>query len=195
MTFAALVMRRGGRTTGLICLTTMAMFVAGCRTTQPPPIQTRAVEPPHPVPQISPWPGTLASALRAAETSKYDEADRILLDFSVKHVNTSEGAESDFWRALLKLDPSNAKVTYREQRALLDSYLDIGSAAPRYAEVQILRRMVEASDSTQYLLSSLKQNAEAREKRLEDEIRRLTELNERTAAELDRIKRRLAPKP
>ncbi len=195
MTFAAMATRAGKRAVGSVCLTTLALVVTGCRSQQPPPVRTRVVEPPHPVPQISPWPGTLASALRAAETSKYDEADRILLDFSVKHVNTPEGAESDFWRALLKLDPSNEKVTYREQRALLDGYLDIGSAAPRHAEVQILRRMVEASDSTRYLLTSSKQNAEAREKRLEEEIRRLTEVNERTAAELERIKRRLAPKP
>jgi hypothetical protein len=170
--------------------------VTGCRSRPEPPAPARVVEAPRaPVPQISPWPGTLASALRAAESARYNEADRILLEFSVKHANTPEGAESDFWRALLKTDPANSKVTAREQLALLDGYLDNGPNAPRYAEVQILRRVVEASDSTHALLTTVRLSAEAREKARDEEIRRLNELYDRTAAELDRIKRRLAPKP
>lgn len=173
---------------------TVAMLFVGCRPHPAPPPPVRVVEQPKPLPPISPWPGTLSSAMHAAESGKFDEADRVLVEFSVKHANSAEGAESDFWRAMLKLDPANAKVSTREQLALLDAYLDIGSAAPRYAEVQILRRMVEASDSTRALMGTIKLNADARAKRMEEEMHRLQELNDRTAAELERIKRRLAPK-
>ena len=170
---------------------------AGCRPRPAPlpePVR-REVEPPPLAPVLSPWPGTLASALRAAESGRYDTADRALLDFSLKNARTPEGAESDFWRALLKLDPANANVTVREQLALLDGYLGNGPSAPRYAEALILRRVVEASDSTRALLATLRSSSEAREKARDEEIRRLNELYDRTAAELDRIKRRLAPKP
>lgn len=175
----------------------LGALAAGCHRRAAPPAEPvrREVEPPPLAPVLSPWPGTLASALRAAESGRYDDADRTLLEFSLKHARTPEGAESDFWRALLKTDPANAPVSAREQLALLDGYLGHGPAAPRYAEALILRRIVETSDSTRALLAAVRASAEAREKARDEEIRRLNDLYDRTAAELDRIKRRLAPKP
>ena len=144
---------------------------------------------------ISPWPGTLAAALRAAENGRFDEAERTLVEFSVTHAGKPEGAESDFWRALLKVDPANRGVTARAQTAMLDAYLSGGSNQPRFAEALILRRVAEAMDSTHALLVTVRASAEAREKTRDDEIRRLNDLVDRTSAELERIKRRLAPKP
>lgn len=169
-----------------------------CRRPAPPPepAPEPAVLAPTPsVPPISQWPTTIASALRAAESGRYDEADRILLEFSVKHAGTPEGAESDFWRAFLKTDPANHDVAPREQLSLLDAYLGAGSATPRYHEAVILRRIVEAMDSTRSLLTTMRASAEAREKTRDDEIKRLNDLVDRTTAELDRIKRRLIPRP
>ena len=190
---------RGGAAARRFALGTalLGTVAAGCRPRPAPPAEPvrREVEPPPLAPVLSPWPGTLATALRAAESGRYDDADRTLLEFSLKHARSPEGAESDFWRALLKTDPANNNVSAREQLALLDGYLGNGPTAPRYTEAQILRRIVETSDSTRALLAAVRASAEAREKARDEEIRRLNDLYDRTAAELDRIKRRLAPKP
>lgn len=172
-----------------------AMLAGACRQPAPPP-----APPPAPIvfpaaPPLSPWVGTLARALREAEAGRFDDAERILADFSVGNAGTPDGAESDFWRALLKTDPANRDVTPRESMALYDAYLDGGSALPRHAEALILRRVVESMDSTRVLLSTVRASADARQKARDEEIRRLNDLVDRTTAELERIKRRLAPKP
>ena len=168
---------------------------AGCQRTVAPvpaPVAAVVIAPP---PSVSLWPGTLASAIRLAEAGRFDEAERMLTDFSVAHAGNAEGAESDFWRALLKTDPANRSVTPRESMALYDSYMSGGAMLPRYAEAQILRRVVESLDSTRVLLSTIRASADAREKTRDDEIRRLNDIVDRTTAELERIKRRLVPKP
>ncbi|MBK6487897.1 MAG: hypothetical protein IPF98_13720 [Gemmatimonadetes bacterium] len=172
------------------------LLAGACHRAPPPPIPVPEVQtvlaPPA---ALSPWTGTLASALRAAESGRFPEAERILTDFSLEHAGTGDGAESDFWRALLKTDPANRAVTPRESMALYDSYLSGGSALPRYAEAMILRRVVESMDSTRALLATVRASASAREKTRDEEIRRLNDEVDRTTAELERIKRRLIPKP
>ncbi len=180
-------LRRGGW-----CV--VALLAVGCQRPTPAP---PAVAPIVPVaaPPISPWPGTLANALRSAESGKFDDAESLLSQFSVDHAGTPDGAESDFWRALLKTDPNNRKATPRESMALYDAYLSGGPGMPRYAEAQMLRRVVEALDSTRTLVSTMRASYESREKGRDDEMRRLNDALDRTTAELDRIKRRLTPKP
>ncbi|MEO6444956.1 MAG: hypothetical protein ABIZ91_01460 [Gemmatimonadaceae bacterium] len=171
------------------------LLVVGCRS-RPTPGPSRSA-PPVAIatpPPLSPWPGTLAAALRAAENGRFGDVEQMLVEFSVQHAGTPEGAESDFWRALLKLDPNNRGVSPREQTSMLDAYLSGGSTQPRYAEALILRRVAEAMDSTRALLATVRASAEARDKGRDDEIRRLNDLVDRTSAELERIKRRLAPK-
>ncbi len=180
----------------LVSATALAALLSCAKSKPPaPPPQPVVIAPTPAPPPISPWPATIAAALRAAETGRYDEAERLLVEFSVKHAGTPEGTESDFWRALLKLDPDNRGVAAREQLALLDAYLGAGSSAPRYAEAVILRRVVEAADSTRALMSTMRASAEAREKARDEEIKRLQDALDRTTAELERIKRRLLPRP
>jgi len=136
----------------------------------------------------------LATALRAAEAGQFPEAERILTEFSVKNAGSAAGAESDYWRALLKLDPANRGVSPREPMALFDAYLGGGNSLPRHTEATILRRVVEAMDSTRSLLTTVRASADAREKAREEEIRRLNDVIDRTSAELERIKRRLTPR-
>lgn len=171
------------------------LLLGACHRAPPPPIPVPVVQtvlaPPA---ALSPWTGTLASALRAAESGRFPEAERILTDFSLEHAGTADGAESDFWRALLKTDPANRAVTPRESMALYDSYLSGGATLPRYAEALILRRVVESMDSTRALLVTVRASASARDKSREEEIRRLNDEVDRTTAELERIKRRLIPK-
>jgi hypothetical protein len=173
-------------------LSTAAIGAACQRPAPLPP----AIPIPEPLaPAISRWPATLGEALRAAEVGRFDDAEEILTGFSVEHAGTPDGAESDFWRALLKTDPANRKATPRESMALYDAYLSGGAALPRYAEALILRRVVEALDSTRTLLATVRASADAREKARDEEIRRLNDVVDRTTAELERIKRRLIPRP
>lgn len=172
----------------------LALGIA-CRPAAPPPAPLPVPVVLPAAPPLSPWVGTLARALREAENGRFEEAERLLAEFSVANAGTPDGAESDFWRALLKTDPANRDVTPRESMALYDAYLGGGPALPRYAEALILRRVVESMDSTRVLLATVRASAEARQKSRDDEIRRLNDLVDRTTAELERIKRRLAPKP
>ena len=155
----------------------------------PPPIVV-----PDPLP-VSPWPAILATALRSAESGRYDEAEQMLMDFSVRHAGTGDGAESDFWRAMLRLDPANHMSTPRQALPLLDSYLSGGASLPRHAEVQVLRRLAEAIDSSRTAVSALQGALDARQKARDDEIKQLNDDLNKTMAELERIKRRLIPKP
>lgn len=185
---------RGGLRRRSSLLMVASAAVTGACVARPVPLAsppaTTAVQPAQ---QISAWPTTLAAALRAAESDRYAEADRILLEFSVRNAGTAEGAESDYWRALLKVDPANRGVAGGEQLALLDAYLSSGPASRRYPEVLVLRRIVETMDSTRALLTAVRTSAGAREKAKDEEIRRLNDLYERTSTELERIRRRLVP--
>jgi acyl-CoA reductase-like NAD-dependent aldehyde dehydrogenase len=137
----------------------------------------------------------LAGARRAAEGGRYQEADRILGEFAVQHPQSTEGSEADFWRALFRADPANTESTVREQLAAFDSYLSGGKSMPRYAEAQVLRRMVEVIDSTRALIVAVRAAADARERAKTDEVKRISDELEKAVTELERIKRRLTPKP
>jgi hypothetical protein len=160
-----------------------------------PPVRPPAPPPPTPIPEISPWPGVLVRAQRLADAGRYAAADEVLADFAVKNQGTAEGAEADFWRALLKADPLNPETSVREQLAALDTYLNGGPDMPRYVEAQVLRRLVEAVDSTRALVVAVRTAAGARAEAKNDEVKRLADELEKAVAELERIRRRLAPRP
>ncbi|MFN8572831.1 MAG: hypothetical protein U0132_12355 [Gemmatimonadaceae bacterium] len=169
------------------------LFVlAGCSrpAQRPVPIAAPPVLPP--VAAVSPWPGILRQAQQAADAGDYATADRLLAEFGVAHPKTPEGAEADFFRALYKADPPNAAATIREQLGAFDAYLVGGSAQPHYAEAIVLRRLLESTDSLRALVAAVRTTQDARARAREDEIRRLTDVLEKTTAELERIKRRLA---
>lgn len=154
----------------------------------PPPIEL-------PVPELDPWPGILAQAHRLVEVGDYAAADRVLAAYAIEHQGTPEGAEADFWRALFKVDPLNRAVTTREKYAALDTYLHGGPTMPRYLEVQILRRLMESVDSTRAVVAAVQDTAEARATARDDEVRRISEELDKAVAELERIRRRLVPRP
>jgi hypothetical protein len=167
-----------------------------CRQAPEPAPEPALIEAPTPnPPPISLWPATLSDALRAFNAGRNEDADRILREHSARMAGTPEGAESDFWRAMLRADPGNAVGSPREHIALFDAYLAAGPSAPRYAEAQIFRRLLEALDSTRTAVTALRALAETRDKARDDEVRRLSEDLDKTMAELERIRRRLTPKP
>jgi hypothetical protein len=144
---------------------------------------------------VSSWPTTLAAALRAADSGRFAEADRLLQQHALSNAGTTEGAESDFWRALLKADPSNTGPTMRERMALMDAFLASAPASPRTTEATTVRRLLEALDSTAAVLTTVRGSSESRARTKDEEIRRLTDELDRTRAELERIRKRLNPRP
>jgi hypothetical protein len=182
-------MRRAIVVVGLM----VAGLVAGCaRPAAAPPLQQA---PPPAPPPISAWPGTLAMAGRAAEQGKYAEADAILAKYALDHAGSADGTEADFWRALLRLDPFNTRATLRDAITALDSYLNAGPASARYAEARILRRLLESIDSSRAQLVVARAAADSRDRTRDEEIKKLGDELDKTMAELDRIRRRLAQKP
>jgi hypothetical protein len=179
------------RTLGSLALVALA---TACLARHPRP-ETAPTPPIPAAPTVSPWPGVLASARRAADAGRFADADRVLSEFAVQHPQSPEGAEADFWRALFRSDPANRDATIREQLAAFDSYLNGGPSLPRYAEAKILRRMVETVDSARAVIVAVRAAADVRERAKNDEVKRLSDELEKALAEMERIRRRLSPKP
>jgi|RhiMetdeSRZDD1v2_1073273.scaffolds.fasta_scaffold114951_3 hypothetical protein len=171
----------------------LTLAATACHRPAPPPVVQQAPTPAPP--PISPWPGTLANANRAAEQQKFDEADAILAKFALDHPGSAEGAEADFWRALFRLDPFNTGASSRDALAALDSYLNAGPATARYAEARILRRLLESLDSSRSQLRGARATADSLGRARDEDIRKLGDELDKAMAELDRIRRRLAQKP
>jgi hypothetical protein len=174
-------------------LVAAATLAAACGKSPPPQIPAPRVEPATTVaPPVSPWPGTLLLAQRSVDAGDYAQADRVLQEFAVSHPGSAEGAEADFFRALFKADPANASIDYREQVGAVESYLAGGPALPRYHEAIVLRRLIDAVDSARTQTGVVRRLGQERERSRDEEIRKLTDRLEKTEAELERIKRRLA---
>ena len=171
----------------------LLLLTLACRGA-PVPAPVLAAPPPAlpSVSDVSPWPATLRQAQQAAESGDYSAADRLLSAFGISHPNSAEGREADFFRAVFRADPANHAASIREQLSAFDAYLTGGAAFPRYGEALVLRRLVESSDSLRALVDAVRTTQEARARAKDDEVRRLTDVLERTTAELERIKRRLA---
>jgi hypothetical protein len=178
-----------------LMLLAMALAVDLTACARPPRVPAAEQAPPPAPPPISAWPGTLAAAVRSADQGKYDEADATLARYALDHPGTAEGAEADFWRALLRLDPNNTRANLRDALSALDSYLNAGPTAARFSEAKILRRLLESLDSSRSQLVAARASADAQNRARDDEIRKLGDELDKTMAELDRIRRRLAQKP
>ncbi|MGH7713501.1 MAG: hypothetical protein ACREOG_19595 [Gemmatimonadaceae bacterium] len=180
-----------------VALLGMALVLDGAACARPARMPAAEQAPPPAPPPISAWPGTLATAVRFAEQGKHDDADALLAKYALDRAGSAEGAEADFWRALLRLDPFNTRTrtSLREGMAALDSYLNAGPAAARYDEAKILRRLLESLDSSRTQLITARAAADSRDRARDDEIRKLGDELDKTMAELDRIRRRLAQKP
>jgi acyl-CoA reductase-like NAD-dependent aldehyde dehydrogenase len=170
----------------------LAALACAPKSAAPPPAAAPA---PEPVPSVSPWPGVFSRALRAADAGRFADADRALSEFAALQPLSPEGQEATFWRALLSVDPANSESTVRDQVAAFDAYLAAGPSLPRYHEAKVLRRMVEAMDSTRAMIVAVRAAADARERARGDEVKRLSDELEKTVAEMERIKRRLSARP
>jgi hypothetical protein len=145
------------------------------------------------------WATALAQADREVLASRFGVADRVLADFADRHPNTSESYDALLWRALYKLDPTNATATPRDAEALLDNYLSASLAVPHRGAAITLRRIAVALDKPAPAPVASTTNAAptpATDKSRDEEVARLRDELAKANAELERIKRRVAtPKP
>ena len=143
------------------------------------------------------WAPLFAQSSQEAAAGRFAVADKLLADFSVRYPASAEAADAMYWRALYKLDPNNGSAAPRDAAVLLDGYLASGTAAHRM-EAQALRRVATVLDARAVAASASPAKTDvvrAEDKARDEEIQRLKEELGKANAELDRIKRRLAPKP
>jgi hypothetical protein len=174
-------------------LAALLLFSAmGCLPRQPAAAATKAPT------AASEWASVSALAQEEARDSRPAVADRLLTDFAQRFPDTPESAEVPYWRAVFKLDPSNAASNH-EAIALLDSYLANAPNGPHRTEALAMRRTASALETRSAALAAAQlatPTPKFDEKAHEEELARLRDELGKANAELARIKRRLArPKP
>jgi hypothetical protein len=154
------------------------------------------------------WNSVLALAQQRAAAASFDAADSILADFATRNRGTSQALETTYWRAVLKLDPTNKNASVPMALSSLDAYLADARPREHVAEAAALRHIGAQLDAINRLVASTQAQAaganttsprvetrggevtstEAEVKRLKDELAKAN-------AELDRIRKRLAQPP
>jgi tRNA isopentenyl-2-thiomethyl-A-37 hydroxylase MiaE len=146
----------------------------------------------------SEWPAVYTKAMTDARESRLSVADSALVEFARRHPTSPEALEVPYWRALLKLDPSNPIAT-RESLAMLDSYLAHTPAGQHRMEADAIKRLAATLEARNTALAAIPPSTVARpeEKAAQEaELQRLRDELAKANAELARIRRRLArPRP
>ena len=169
---------------------------------------------------IRDWPPVLDLARRQAAEGRFGSADTTLMNFAIQYPSSNEAAETMYWRALFKLDPSNRASSFPAAIASLDAYLAAEKKRKHVDEAATLRRVAGQMDG----LNKLAANALVQPKdtttaapgipkvpgaepkpaapdpttvsaAAEAEIKRLKDELSKANAELERIRRRLAQPP
>ena len=169
------------------------------------------------------WKAELAYTQQAVAQGHYPQADSALLAFAIAHPASREAAESEFWRALVALDPRNEHHSAAEAIRALTAYSSYPEPRDHDLEADVLRRTASAltalseataqaasqADSARTQADSVRTEADsarlarASRDRTREEVQRLRDSLDKvvsalteTNQELDRIKKRLtAPKP
>lgn len=173
-----------------------------------------------PPPAQRTWPMALAVAKAFTLDSHFDSADSALADFATRNPSTPEALETVYWRALLKMDPSNPHAALPDAISWLDAYLADSRPREHVVEATTLRRiahqleslsrlaasaMTQAKDATQNAANAKAQVADANARAAdvakevpqsaEAEIKKLKDELAKATAELERIRKRLSTPP
>jgi hypothetical protein len=145
----------------------------------------------------SEWPTVYSRAMTEASESRIGAADRTLADFAQHYPGSPEAAEVPYWRAVIKLDPSNA-TSLREAITSLESYLASAPAGTHRPEAGTFRRLGLALEQRNAAIAAMPTVAAVHpeDKAREEELQRLRDELSQANAELARIRRRLTrPRP
>lgn len=150
----------------------------------------------------------LSEARQDASVGRYADADHALARFSEQHPGTDEALETNYWRAVVRLDQGDREAS-TPALSLLDRYIATSASLPHRLEAITLRHLASQLDAAARLASanvttptsaphaSIPSSIVSLDLRArDDEIQRLKDELAKANDELDRIKRRLAtPKP
>ena len=170
----------------------LAASVAGCGI---PRGGAGLLEESEPASAASRWPVVLITAQNDVDQARHDEADRRLREFAAEYAQSAEALESTYWRAVFMLDPANTTGTPREAAGLLERYLAARSPLVHRAEATVLQRLAKNLATPREGQPATPAPARASDPAREAEIKALKDELEATKAELERIKKRVAPPP
>ena len=146
------------------------------------------------------WSTTLATVRTLVGRTEHAHADSILGDFRARFPGTPSAVDALFWRGMLRADPMNRAQSRRDASADLEAYESGGVLHTHAEEAALVRRLLVQVDS---LRASVVQERTAASvliprdslKPRDEEIVRLRTELDQTRAELERVRRRLAPPP
>jgi hypothetical protein len=163
------------------------------------------------------WPTTLSMAQFRVSEGKFDLADSVLAQFATKYPGSREALESIYWRALVRMDPSNPHGSVSDALASLETYVTDARSPDHMREAAALRRVALQLDTLNKLVATAAAlpkdgnlvTANIRPQPTVDlakpiidpvpyadaEIKRLRDELAKANAELERIRKRLAQPP
>ena len=169
------------------------------------------------VASASAWASTLIAAQSDVERGRHAEADRRLREFAERTAPSPEATETLYWRAVFMLDPASGASSpsaagaasaassgspagpAREALVLLGRYLEAGVPLTRRTEALVLQRIATALATPAAAPVTAPVTAQRepgpRPAANDAELKALKEELELTKAELERIRKRLAPAP
>lgn len=163
------------------------------------------------------WPSTIAAARSFALEGTFGRADSTLTKFAADYPGSAESLETKYWRALFKMDPTNAGASLAAAIPVLDQYLAESRPRDHLAEAMTLRRLAsqldalnrvasnaasQAREATSTVATAKAQVADANARAdaaktdgSDAEIKRLKDELAKANAELERIRKRLSQPP
>lgn len=163
------------------------------------PRQARLPEPPPDVlmeaPALNTWPMMREAARIAADSGRFEEADRMLAAYIAGRPGTDEVDEAALARALLLIDPRNPAGSTGAALDALGTLLRRAPDAPHADATVALRRTLMRADSLAHVVLTTRDSARARDSLYKAESQRLKDELAKVQEELDRVKRRLSGRP
>ena len=146
------------------------------------------------------WATTRTAVRALVGRAEHAQADSMLGDFRARFPGTPSAIDALFWRGMLRADPMNRAQSRRDASADLEAYESGGELHTHADEAALVRRLLVQVDS---LRASVVQERTAASVLIprdslrprDEEIVRLRAELDLTRAELERVRRRLAPPP
>ena len=180
-----------------IGIAALLLAAQACRPPARPPVPVVA-EPFHAIAART-WVTTHETVVELQRRGESAQADSVLTDFRTRFPGTPAATEALFWRALLRADPASRATAPRAAVSDFDAYEAGGEGQPHHATSRVIRRLLLQNDSLRVAVAAERISAAVLVPRdslkpRDDEVVRLRAELEQTRAELDRVRRRLAPR-